>query len=81
MDQLTATFARHRRRLDEIVNVLGRYGFAAWAEPRHRHSRREDRARARAGSQAVVQLLLATAWLPSRSGPGLRLLWPGPLRQ
>ena len=34
MEQLTATFAKHHRRLDEIVNVLGRYGFAAWAASR-----------------------------------------------
>ncbi|HUK67189.1 MAG TPA: AarF/UbiB family protein [Streptosporangiaceae bacterium] len=34
MDQLSATFARHHRRLEEIVNVLGRYGFAAWAASR-----------------------------------------------
>jgi predicted unusual protein kinase regulating ubiquinone biosynthesis (AarF/ABC1/UbiB family) len=31
MDQLAESFAKHRRRLKEIVDVLGRYGFADWA--------------------------------------------------
>ena len=31
MDQLAETFAKYHRRLNEIVNVLARYGFAAWA--------------------------------------------------
>jgi ubiquinone biosynthesis protein len=31
VDQLTAAMAKHHRRINEIVRVLGRYGFAEWA--------------------------------------------------
>ena len=31
MDQLTVALTKHRHRLNEIGNVLSRYGFAAWA--------------------------------------------------
>ena len=32
MDELTASLAKHRKRLNQIAAVLGRYGFADWAD-------------------------------------------------
>jgi len=32
MPGLTATFLRHRDRINEVADVLARYGFAAWVE-------------------------------------------------
>jgi len=32
MDELTATFTKHRKRLNQILAVLGRYGLADWAD-------------------------------------------------
>jgi hypothetical protein len=32
MDELTEALAKHRKRLGEIMAVLGRYGLADWAE-------------------------------------------------
>ena len=31
MDQLAAAVAKHHGRVNEILHVLGRYGFAEWA--------------------------------------------------
>jgi len=32
MDELTATFTKHHKRLNQILSVLGRYGLADWAD-------------------------------------------------
>ena len=32
MDELTAALTKHRKRLGEIMSVLGRYGLADWAD-------------------------------------------------
>ena len=32
MDELTEALAKHRKRLGEIMTILGRYGLAGWAD-------------------------------------------------